>query len=217
MVGPFPRYSISREELTTEDGTYINSKFSITVTGTATLKFGTNQDMLKQGERQAAVQGEAIILAQLNRNQWPMHGNGLLQIAPYGGKGNKIKFNDSRITSIELPEQNESAGVQNQEYTIQFEAYQDTSESTNPNDPAGTGSVTSPTYNLSSVEESWELVPAQDRYNYAGNKLAGDAVVADSESDPPVVGEDAADTPYKTFTLTHTLGATPWLKKDEEW
>ena len=88
-----------------------------------------------------------------------MHGNGLLQIAPYGGKGNKIKFNDSRITSIELPEQNESAGVQNQEYTIQFEAYQDTSESTNPNDPAGTGSVTSPTYNLSSVEESWELVP----------------------------------------------------------
>jgi len=208
VVGPFPRYSISREELTTEDGTYINSKFSITVTGTATLKSGTNQDMLKQGERQAAVQGEAIILAQLNRNQWPMHGNGLLQIAPYGGKGNKIKFNDSRITSIELPEQNESAGVQNQEYTIQFEAYEDTSASSNDNDPAGTGSIASPTYNLSNVAESWELVPAEDRYNYAGNKLAGAAVLDDLGAEI----EAAADTPYTTFTLTHTLSATG-LKK----
>ena len=38
IVGPFPRYSISREDLTLADGTYLNSKFNITVTGTATLK-----------------------------------------------------------------------------------------------------------------------------------------------------------------------------------
>jgi len=219
IVGPFPRYSISREELTTEDGTYINSKFSITVTGTATLKSGDNQDMLVKGQRQARVQGESIILAQLNRKQWPMHGNGKLSIESYNGGGkitgdgtNSIIFNDARITSIELPEQNESAGVQNQEYTIQFEAYEDTSVSSNSNNPAGTGGATSPTYNLSSVEESWELVPAEDRYNYAGNKLAGAAVVADSTVVPPVVGEDAADIPYQTFTLTHTLSATG-LKK----
>ena len=85
VAGPFPRYSINREELTTADGTYINSKFSITVTGTATIKHSDSQDMLKKGERQSRVQGEALILTQLNRNQWPMHGNGKLEIAPYGG------------------------------------------------------------------------------------------------------------------------------------
>jgi hypothetical protein len=199
IVGPFPRYSISREDLTLADGTYLNSKFNITVTGTATLKSGTSQDMLVQGQRQAAVQGEAIILAQLNRNQWPMRGNGVLEIAPYGGLGNKIKYLDARITSIELPEQNETAGVQNQEYTIQFEAYQDGSVGTNANDPGGT---TQPTYNLSSVEESWDLNPAEDRYSYGGNNAEG--------------------TRYKTYTLTHTISATG-LKKfnggsvDEAW
>ena len=162
IVGPFPRYSISREDLALADGTYLNSKFNITVTGTATLKSGTSQDMLVQGQRQAAVQGEAIILTQLNRsNQWPMRGNGVLEIAPYGGLGNKIKYLDARITSIEIPEQNETAGVQNQEYTIQFEAYQDGSVGTNANDPGGTEK---PTYNLSSVE---------DRYSYSGNDAAG--------------------------------------------
>ena len=184
IVGPFPRYSISREDLTLADGTYLNSRFNITVTGTATLKPGDSQDMLVKGQRQAAVQGEAIILTQLNRNQWPMHGNGVLEIAPYGGLGNKIKYIDARITSLELPEQNETAGVQNQEYTIQFEAYENTSVSTNSNNPAGT---TQPTYNLSSAEESWDIAPAEDRYSYDGN---------------------AAATRYKAYTLTHTVSAT---------
>ena len=211
VVGPFPRYSIAREDLTLADGTYLNSKFNITVTGTATLKSGDSQDMLKKGERQSRVQGEAIILAQLNRNnEWPMQGNGVLEISPYGGiNTNIIKYLDARITSLELPEQNETAGVQNQEYTIQFEAYQDASKGGNANDPNGTEQ---PTYNLSSVEESWELTPAEDRYVYKDNKLAGDAVVADGDADPPIEAEDAADTPYKTFTLTHNLSATG-LKK----
>ena len=185
IVGPFPRYSISREDLTLADGTYLNSKFNITVTGTATLKSGTSQDMLVKGQRQAAVQGEALILSQLNRNQWPMHGNGVLEISAYGGiTTNTIKYIDARITSIDLPEQNETAGVQNQEYSIQFEAYEDGSVGSNANDPAGT---TQPTYNLSSVEESWDVSPAEDRYSYDGN---------------------AAATRYKAYTLTHTVSAT---------
>ena len=216
VIGPFPRYSIAREELATADGTYINSKFNITVTGTATLKSGDSQDMLKKGERQSRVQGEALILAQLNRNQWPMHGNGMLQIAPYGGiPDNIITYRDARITSIDLPEQNETAGVQNQEYTIQFEAYEDTSVVKNKNNPAGTDGVTNPTYKLSSVEESWELTPAEGKYVYKDNKLAGDAVIAVPSATPPVAAEDAADTPYKTFTLTHSLSATG-LKKFHE-
>ena len=190
VVGPFPRYSISREDLTLADGTYLNSKFNITVTGTATLKSGDSQDMLVKGQRQAAVQGEAIILTQLNRNQWPMHGNGVLEIAPYDGLGNKIKYSDARITSLELPEQNETAGVQNQEYTILFEAYQDTSVSTNSNNPAGT---TKPTYNLATAEESWDIAPAEDRYSYDGN---------------------AAATRYKAYTLTHNVSATGLKKVD---
>ena len=44
-IGPFPRYSISREELTTGDGTYINSKFTISINGTATLKPNYGQSM----------------------------------------------------------------------------------------------------------------------------------------------------------------------------
>ena len=214
VVGPFPRYSITREELTTEDGTYINSKFSITVTGTATIKHSDSQDMLKKGERQSRVQGEALILAQLNRNQWPMHGNGVLEIAPYGGiQDNIIIYKDARITSIELPEQNESAGVQNQEYTIQFEAYEDTSVVKNSNNPAGSDEpITTPTYKLSSVAESWELVPLDSRFVYKDDKLAGAAVEADALAVPPIEAEDAAETPYKTFTLTHSLSATG-LKK----
>ena len=185
IVGPFPRYSIAREDLTLTDGTYLNSRYNITVTGTATLKSGTSQDMLVKGQRQAAVQGEALILSQLNRNQWPMHGNGVLEISAYGGiTTNTIKYIDARITSIDLPEQNETAGVQNQEYTIQFEAYEDGSVGSNANDPAGT---TKPTYNLSSMEESWDIAPAEDRYSYDGNVSA---------------------TRYKAYTLTHTVSAT---------
>jgi hypothetical protein len=177
VVGPFPRYSISREDLSLTDGSYLSSKFSITVTGTATLKSSSSQDMLTKGQRQAAIQGEAIILSQLNRNQWPMHGNGVLEIAPYGGLGNKIKFNDARIKSLDLPEQDENAGVQNLEYTIQFEAYQDGSDDSE---------TATATYNLSSAEESWDISPAEDRYSYDGNAPA---------------------TRYKAYTLTHTVSA----------
>jgi len=186
IVGPFPRYSISREDLTLADGTYLNSKFNITVTGTATLKSGDSQDMVKKGERQSRVQGEAIILAQLNRtNEWPFRGNGVLEITAYGGiNTNTIKYIDARITSIDLPEQNETAGVQNQEYTIQFEAYQDTSSGGNANSP---GAIEQPDYNLSSVEESWDIA-AEDRYSYTGNVPTG--------------------TINRVYTLTHTVSAT---------
>ena len=46
IVGPFPRYSISREDLSLTDGSYLSSKFSITVTGTATLKYANEEQLL---------------------------------------------------------------------------------------------------------------------------------------------------------------------------
>tara|TARA_B100000519_G_C14257998_1_gene446055 strand:- start:1674 stop:3494 length:1821 start_codon:yes stop_codon:yes gene_type:complete len=199
VVGPFPRYSISREDISTEDGTHINSRFVINVTGTATLKTTDDQDMLNKGQRQSRVQGEALILAQLNRNQWPMRGNGVLEIAPYGGHANIIKYNDARILSIELPEQNEtSAGVQYQEYTVQFEAFEDGGVSNNTSNP---GDLIQPTYNLSNVEESWEFTRNDQ---FVGDPYTMKTVThPDTEQDVEIL----ADNPGYSFTLTHTLNA----------
>ena len=199
VVGPFPRYSISREDISTEDGTHINSRFVINVTGTATLKTTDDQDMLNKGQRQSRVQGEALILAQLNRNQWPMRGNGVLEIAPYGGHANIIKYNDARILSIELPEQNEtSAGVQYQEYTVQFEAFEDGGVSNNTSNP---GDLIQPTYNLSNVEESWEFT--------RNDQIVGDLYTMQTVTHPDTSQdvEILADNPGYSFTLTHTLNA----------
>ena len=187
-IGPFPRYSINREEMATTDGTYINSKFTITITGTATLKTATSQNMLVQGERQRAVQGEALIKMMFNRQTWPMHGNGVLEMDSYGAStANTIKFLDARLISLELPEQNdETAGVQNLEFSFTFEAYQEASTGSNDG-KAGSGTSDDPTYLLSSAEESFELSMNEDEGAIAG--ILGNA-------------------PYRVYTLTHTLSAT---------
>ena len=124
VTGPFPRYSISREDLSAGDGTYLRSKYSITVTGTATIKPSTSQNATIKGQRQNAIQGEAMIVSNLNLQEAAQHGNGKLTISPYGGQANKIIFSDARLLSVEMPEQTEeSLGVQNLEYSLSFEAY----------------------------------------------------------------------------------------------
>lgn len=177
-VGPFPRYSISREELTTGDGTYINSKFTININGTATLKSDLQQRMTQVGERQERVQGESIIKFQFNRNKWPMTGVGKLAIEAYGGvNASDIVFNDARLVNLEIPEQNESAGVQVLEYSFTFEAYDDDSTTSN----GGLIDDVDPTYLLSTVSENWEVSPTDQVKGYG--------------------------TPAKMFSVTHTLSA----------
>ena len=155
LIGPFPRYSINREELSTGDGTYIGTKFSIEISGTATLNNTESQDITVKGQRQSRVQGEALTALQFDRDQFPTQGNGILEITPYGGLGNVIKFNDARLLSVSLPEQTEeSAGIQSLEYTFSFEAYIDKSSNSNA---GSTGAPTDPSYKLSSAEESWDL------------------------------------------------------------
>ena len=191
LVGPVPRYSINREEIATGDGTYVGTKFNVTITGTAAIKTTDSQDMLTAGQRQMRVQGEAIIAMQFNRDEFPMFGGGKLTIAGYGGSNNKIEFNDARIISVELPEQNEeTAGVQNLEYSFTFEAYKDNSSSANT---GATDAPQQPEYKLASAEESWDL-----------SLNDGQMVFQNSEID--------GNTPYKTWTLTHTVSATG-LKK----
>ena len=190
LVGPFPRYSINREELSTPDGTYMGTKFTIDITGTATLNPNDTQDITVKGQRQSRVQGEALTALQFDRDTFPTQGNGLLEISPYGGQPNTISFNDARLLSISLPEQTEEeAGVQRLEYTFSFEAYKDTSSNTNT---GTTGSPSEPSYKLSSAEESWDLSVNDGELFFDDNDPAGSL--------------------HKTYTLTHTLSATG-LKK----
>ena len=195
VTGPFPKYSISREDLSSGDGTYLRSKYSITVTGTATIKSSTAQDATVKGQRQNAIQGEAIIVSNLNLQQAAQHGNGKLTIASYGGHNNKIIFSDARLLSVEMPEQTEeSLGVQNLEYTLSFEAYLNASNANGQTGSAGAGDP----LNVSSAEESWELSVNEGTFAFKGNEIAGDI----SED-----GKLTSSVPNKTFTLTHTLNA----------
>ena len=188
LVGPFPRYNISREDITTGVGVYLHSKFSIGVTGTATMKEADSQDMTVEGQRQNRIQGEALIAMHLNRKTWPTIGNGTLTISSYGGGANSIVFANARIVSVELPEQNEeSSGVQNLEYSFTFEATSETSgASGNSGDP---GIPKVPDYLVSSVEETWEVTMNEDRAAFADNAIE-------------------LDSPTRSYTMTHSVSAT---------
>ena len=177
-IGPFPRYSINREDSVTGDGSYIGTKYTINVTGTAVL--ATSPTFSTQGLRQNAVQLEAGRKLAFNLDQKEFQGAGLLEITPYGGLANKLKFPDARITSIELPEQNEdSAGVQYLEYAFTFEAYDQT---------GSPGSPASQDYLISTAEENWEISENEGVIGYEDSEIDG--------------------TPFKTYNITHTVSAT---------
>jgi hypothetical protein len=175
--GPFPTYSISREEISAADGSYLNSKYTINITGQATIKPADTSSALTAGQRQSRVAGEDIIKLQFNRNKFPMLGNGVLEINAYSGTTNQIKFNDARLISIDIPEKTEeSSGIHYSEYSFVFEAY-------NLDD---TGI---PDELVSSVEESWDLSLNEGQFSYQTNQINNDSAL------------------YKTYTLTHTLSA----------
>jgi hypothetical protein len=173
-----PKFSINREDITTGDGTYINSKFTININGFAIP--ASQGDITTKGNTQEVVQTLATQFISFNVN-----GDNRLEIAPYGGMPNSIVFDDARLTSIELPEQNEeSSGTQYIEYSFVFEAYDDASKSTNSDWGL---EKENPTYKLSSAEESWDLSPNGGQLVFKDSDIEGD--------------------PYKTFTLTHTISA----------
>ena len=196
FVGPQPRYSISRENFATGDGTFFGTKHTISITGTAMIKSDDSQDMLTAGQRQSRIQGEAITAINWNRDEFPMFGAGQLSIEAYGGGGNPLEFPNATITSIELPEQNEeTAGVQYLEYSFTFEAYGDSMSNTNTN---AASEAEAPTELLSSVEETWDFSP-------------GEAMAY--LNDVTAVGEDVKE-PFMSYTVTRTVSATG-LKKFE--
>ena len=159
-VGPFPKYAISRQDNFAEDGSYLNSKYTININGYATIKSGDNSSGLISGERSAAVSGEKIIKLQFNKKKWPMIGTGKLTIEPVTGS-NKLIFNDASLVSVDIPEDEEqTSGMHYASYGMVFEAYnfEDT---------------TAPNPLVSSVSESWELTPNDGQFAFVSDNTSG--------------------------------------------
>ncbi len=150
VVGPFPRYSISRE-VVRKDSLYIGEKYNITITGTALID--ESSSMLIAGQRQDDIHQIIAKILTLNGEK------GQLDIAPYGGQSSIIRFTDAIMVSADSPEQDDtSQGVQSQDYTFVFEATElaPTAGSTQAVDDVDG-------LPLDEVSESWE-VSADDTY-----------------------------------------------------
>jgi len=157
--GPFPTYSITRDSISSGDGSLLSYKYIINITGQATIKPTDNSSALTAGQRQSKIMGEDIIKLQFNRNKFPMLGNGVLEINAYSGTTNQIKFNDARLISIDIPEKTEeSSGIHYSEYSFVFEAY-------NLDGTDDIGVL------VSSVGESWDLSPNEGQFAYLTNEF----------------------------------------------
>lgn len=147
--GPFPKYSITRNTVEAGDGTLLGNTYSISVTGSVLT--GSDGDITISGDMQSKLQLKVI--AKLQTDLTRGYNVGRLQIVPYGGLPNTIEFLDARLISIDIPEQSdESSGVLFSDYTFNFEATEDISNSE--------GSLF--VYNLKTAEESWQITQDQD-------------------------------------------------------
>jgi hypothetical protein len=171
-TGPFPSYDISRELIFSGDDIHLGNRYTISVTGTV-LASG---DITTAGLRQSNLHAE--IITKLQTIQGTNNAVGKLEIVPYGGQPNTIEFSDAKLTSISLPSpSDESAGVQTNEYSLEFEAYEDISNEGGQQF----------TYRLKSANESWNFEPI-DQFSY--------------DSD-----HDISGTKYKTYNVTHDVSA----------
>ena len=171
-TGAFPSYSINREDNSTADGTYIGSKFTITITGI----IGVGGSFSTRGEVQENLQNAL-------KSKLGISGDyGRLEISPYGGQPNTITFTDAKLISVEAATIPENFEI---EYTLIFEAHEDSSSS---NNSGWALAKKDPTLKLSSSEESWDLQTNDGQFTFDGSNL------------------DSGDM-YKTYTLTHTVSA----------
>lgn len=186
IVGPMPKYSISRQTTILSDGSYAANKYTINVNGTAIIRASDNQDITVLGERADGLQGEVLNLIQFAKKKEFTHGS--LNITSYGGGSNSITFEDAKLISVDAPDQSdENAGVQNIEYSFVFEAYNITNTSSN------SGAITTsdnPLYLLTDVKDSWDFQKS-DSVNY---ELGATGV--------------NFTTPFNTYVVTRNLSAT---------
>lgn len=183
-TGPFPSYDISRELIFSGDDIHLGNRYTISVTGTV-LASG---DITTAGLRQSNLHAE--IITKLQTIQGTNNAVGKLEIVPYGGQPNTIEFSDAKLTSISLPSpSDESAGVQTNEYSLEFEAYEDISNEGGQQF----------TYRLKSATETWDYTPS-DQFSYGSNHDI----------------TDATGTKYKTYTVNHSVSAQGANKYDAD-
>lgn len=166
LVGPMPKYSISRQNTILSDGSYANTKYTINITGTAIIRSSDDQDITILGERQSSLQGEILNLIHFAKH--PNIISGILDIISHGGGVNPIRFEDAKLISVDIPDQSdETAGVQNTQYSFVFEAYTITQVSGN----SGGVPQTEPTFWVTDVKDSWEFQQS-DSVTYEINDLS---------------------------------------------
>ena len=178
IIAPFPNYSISREPILTPDGTLLNNKYTISITGKILASALT--DITVNGDKQNNIQRQLIWHLKLKKPGNVDHNIGRLEIEPYGGLANKYIFEDARLISFNIPEQQEdSSGVLYSDYSISFDAYKDSSI-----DDSGSSICNK----VTSFEESWEIT--------------------ENDGQGCMLTISANSTPYKAYNITHSVSAT---------
>jgi len=138
IVGPMPRFNISRSDSFTESGHYLASQYEIEISGFADLG---EPDQTAEAAHGLAVAMKANIAKFIGVDN--VNNRGLLEISPYGGFSGTLKFTDARlISATSQADDDATSGTQFVEYSFKFVA--------NKSDD---GSVS--VYNLESASESW--------------------------------------------------------------
>ena len=182
VAGPFPSYAISKDP-TRADNVPLNPTFTINFNGTALF----DGEMLEAGARQAQAHLAIDEVLQLKGK------TGVLEIAPYGGQAEIIQFVDARVTSVDLEDQDdESAGIQFQKYSLGFEAYRKKGITDSHKDDAENLNKLA---GVISVEESWEISPLEEY-----NEFFTAAALPHEEA-------LAATQPIKCWQISHTVSA----------
>jgi hypothetical protein len=185
-IGPFPKYSVSRESGSTGDGTTLNNKYTITINGQFIVD--SDVDIGTSGARQSNYNQKIIQRLSALRQYYSNYGR--LEISPYGGQPNKLIWNDAKLLNVEVPESSdESSSILFGDFTFTFEAYTEVSilGTADGNFSTSIDGFDYDKFFVSSVDESWDLSIDED-YSYPGaDILAG---------------------PSRTYTVTHTLSAT---------
>jgi hypothetical protein len=206
IPGPMPRYSFSREVIT-KDTMFLRNKYTITIDGIALIN--QQASMLVAGERQAQIHDLVRRLSQYSGK------SGRLKINPYGGQPQEIIFRTAKLLSVEISEQDDtSQGVQNQNYSLTFEAYDMLLGQSAGGDPLDVvdeymtvdtvigGTPENPiVFNIKDFSETWdwnvtEEYDFQDVEMWPGGEDTVDAT------------EQAKRNIDRTFLISHTVSAT---------
>lgn len=185
-VGPFPNYSISKDLTTAGDGTTLNTKYTITISGQFIVD--SDIDIGTSGARQSNYNQKIIQRLSAMRQYYNSYGR--LEISPYGGQPNKLIWNDAKLLNVSHPDSpEESSSILYSDFVFTFEAYTEVSILGTPD---GNFSIAIDEFDydkffVSSVSESWDMTIDDDVTMIEGSGFIG---------------------PKKTYTITHSVSAT---------